>query len=38
MYTQPKKKVDTYSSLIISYTIQKYGQCHTSNEREIPPL
>ena len=37
-YTQPKQKVDTYSTWIISYTNPIDGQCHISNERKIPPL
>ena len=31
-YTQQKKKVDTYSSLIISYTNTIDGKCHISDE------
>ena len=36
IYTQQKKKVDTYSTLIISYTNWIDGKCHISYEREIP--
>ena len=35
IYTQQKKKVDTFSTLIISYTNSKDGKCHISYEREI---
>ena len=38
IYTQHKKKVNTYSTLIISYTNSIDGKCHISYEREIPPL
>ena len=38
LYTQQKKKVNTYSTLIISYTNSIDGKCHISHEREIPPL
>ena len=36
MYT--KKKVDTFSTLIMSYTNSVGGKCHISYEREIYPL
>ena len=39
IYTQQKKKVNTYSTLTISYTINSIdGKRHISYEREIPPL
>ena len=38
IYTQHKKKVNTYSTLIISYTNSIDGKCHIPYEREIPPL
>ena len=38
IYTQLKKKVDTYSTSIISYTNTIHGECHISYEREILPL
>ena len=34
-YTQQKRKVDTFSTLIISYTNSIDGKCHISYEREI---
>ena len=37
-YTQQKKKVDTFSSLIILYTTSIDGKCHISYERKISPL
>ena len=33
-----KKKVDTFSTFIISYTNSIDGKFHISYEREIPPL
>ena len=38
MYTQQKKKVDTFSTLIISYTNSIDGKCYIAYEREIHPL
>ena len=37
IYTQQKKKVDTFSTLIISYTNSIDGKCYHMI-REIPPL
>ena len=37
-YTQQKKKVNTYSTLIISYTNSIDGKCNIPYEREIPLL
>ena len=38
IYTQQKKKVNTYSTLIISYTNSIDGKCSIPYEREIPLL
>ena len=37
-YTQHKKKVNTFSTVIISDTNSIDGKCLISYEREIPPL
>ena len=38
IYTQQKMEVNTYSTLIISYTNSIDGKCNIPYEREIPLL
>ena len=38
IYTQQTKKVDTFSTLIVSYTKSIDGKCDISYEREIAIL